>query len=385
MEDKISCANEASNDKCASMHTTITKCRDIQILKTDADRIGKDLAVMSDYLSEGLQALNEVHMTPSKLPLEELPIATLSSIKDAVAFGEMFVSDSFSLVPDFDSLPCDVKGKLKQGIYTIADSKQVDGNVRAVILDENGVRVKDITLKQVKSKTGNDIASRDLLMQIQMQRMSSMLENLTEMQTYQIKRDRDKDIRLPFLKARDLLVEAEAEVDPSEQERMLKEARRIFSSVSNALYADLERSSALLAQRASHYIPIIDKRVNVFLNPKRIREAMDFVVEDLQSLQKATGIQLQIDNVLGDADAADRLLRQYINTLVEICENPLDSTGRSTAQIIHAHFPYTSATNNTWHKLAKTVVEAHEKLKLLPEKSELYLIEIEDANEKPNA
>ena len=44
--------------------------------------------------------------------------------------------------------------KFQKGIYKIAESKQVDGNMRAVILDENDIRVKDITLKRIKNNPG---------------------------------------------------------------------------------------------------------------------------------------------------------------------------------------------------------------------------------------
>lgn len=53
------------------------------------------------------------------------------------------------IIYKFDILPVDIKTKLKKGIYTIGNPRQADGNLRAVVLDENGVRIKDISLKKV--------------------------------------------------------------------------------------------------------------------------------------------------------------------------------------------------------------------------------------------
>ena len=79
----------------------------------------------------------------------DLPISDLSIIGESINQAEIVMRGNVTLLPDFDSLPSDVRSKLKKGLYSVGESKQVDGNMRAVILDENGVRVKDITLKKV--------------------------------------------------------------------------------------------------------------------------------------------------------------------------------------------------------------------------------------------
>ena len=44
--------------------------------------------------------------------------------------------------------------------------------------------------------------------QIQMRQIYAKLSEIQEFQTYQIQRDRDRDIIVPFLDARDLVLEA---------------------------------------------------------------------------------------------------------------------------------------------------------------------------------
>ena len=88
--------------------------------------------------------------------------------------------------------------KLKKGIYSIGESKQVEDNLRAVILDENGVRVKDITLKKVISNPRKVETMHSIANQIQMRQIYAKLSEIQEFQTYQIQRDRDRDIIVPF-------------------------------------------------------------------------------------------------------------------------------------------------------------------------------------------
>lgn len=84
--------------------------------------------------------------------------------------------------------------KLKKGIYSIGESKQVEDNLRAVILDENGVRIKDITLKKVMNNPWNVETMRSIGNQMQMRQIYAKLSEIQEFQTYQIQRDRDRDI-----------------------------------------------------------------------------------------------------------------------------------------------------------------------------------------------
>ena len=73
--------------------------------------------------------------------ITQLPIADLSIIGDVINQADVISQGNVTLLPDFDSLPSDVRTKLKKGIYSIGKSKQIEDNLRAVILDENGVRI----------------------------------------------------------------------------------------------------------------------------------------------------------------------------------------------------------------------------------------------------
>lgn len=353
----------------------------LRILSSEADRTGRDIALMSDFMGDGLKSLTGRGMVKLSPITGKMPATTLGAIHEVLSNGEAIIGTDYSWIPDFDSLPKDIRNKLGKGVYTIGESRQVEGNYRAVILDENKVRVKDVTLKQIKNKPSYDMAYRNLLTQIKLQQISSLLENIAEMQGYQIRRDRDSDITIPFFNARDLILEAENEDDPLQRDDLLKEARRGFGDVTNALYSYIRRDVGLLADRSSRQLPLVYKRVTLFLNPAKIHEAMGFVLEDLQVLQKSVGLQLQISNMLGDDAAANWILGQYNDELLRFCEAPLDGTGRSAAQLMHAYFPYSEDNMNAWCTLKADIVKAGSIKKSLADDATIYLIKIEDVKD----
>lgn len=67
--------------------------------------------------------------------VEKIPAADVQILGELVHGVDVLLSGKYGYIPDFDSLPNDVKINLK-GIYTLGESRQVEDNVRAVVLDE---------------------------------------------------------------------------------------------------------------------------------------------------------------------------------------------------------------------------------------------------------
>ena len=112
---------------------------------------------------------------------------------------------------------------------------------------------------------------------------------------------------------------------------------------------------------------------------------MGFVLEDLQTLQKSVGLQVQISNALDDGDTANRILGQYNDELMRFCEKPLDRTGRSAAQLMHAHFPYSENNRDAWRTLRTDIVETNSMRKNPADGGTIYLIELEDVKDDDSA
>lgn len=163
---------------------------ELHILVTDADTNGYEISKMSDFMGLYAQQLTRsLADSPFVEVVSNIPVADLGIINDVVQHAAVVARGNITLVPDFDSLPAGIKEKLKQGLYSIGDSKQVDGNLRAVIVDENGVRVKDITLKKVINNPGTLETTRSIANQMQMKQIQDTLKGIQEMQSYQLDRD----------------------------------------------------------------------------------------------------------------------------------------------------------------------------------------------------
>lgn len=171
-----------------------TEKEPLVIFKTEEDKYGRDITVMSDFFEGYVQQMSLALSEQSKLELiSDLPVADFGILSDVIHHADVLLKGNVTLIPDFDNLPADIKSKLKKGIYSVGESKQVDGNHRAVILDENAVRIKDITLKKVVNNPGTVETVRSIGNQIQMRQIYAKLADIQEFQTYQLEKDRDRD------------------------------------------------------------------------------------------------------------------------------------------------------------------------------------------------
>ncbi|WP_240320566.1 hypothetical protein [Streptococcus thermophilus] len=100
---------------------------------------------------------------------------------------------------DFDSLAPETKAKLQDGTYKIGESRKVEGNLRAVIVDttDHKNRVEDLTLRKATNNNENQVPS-DLIAQAQLKQIYNLLLDIKESQDYQIRWDRNNSILPPF-------------------------------------------------------------------------------------------------------------------------------------------------------------------------------------------
>ena len=144
----------------------------LEILVTEEDKYGTDIALMSNFFGVYIEQLStELSTQVVSDVLEEITVADMQILGKLVQGADVLLQGQYGFIPDFDNLPTDIKNKLRKGIYTLGESRQVAGNVRAVILDENGTRIKDITLKKVINTPDTLAMSRSITSQIQMRQL----------------------------------------------------------------------------------------------------------------------------------------------------------------------------------------------------------------------
>ena len=350
----------------------------LTIFRTEEDKIGIDISKMSNFFDGYIHDLTvSIQKSSSLYETSQLPISDLTIIGEVINKADIFVKRNLTLLPDFDSLPLEIRKKLKKGIYSIGESKQVKDNLRAVVLDENGVRVKDITLKKVLNNSDNMETMRIIGNQMQMRQIHEKLSEIHEFQTYQIQRDRDRDIIVPFLDARSLVMEAATKLSEPEQIKMLREADNKIRTAINSVYTDIETSSKNLVKKVESPFGYFSKVPNTY---------MHFISDDLQILTKFVGVRLQILEYLNERETANLVLENYQKRMLNFIKEPITKNGLSTSMLMHDYFPYNATNINFWFKFTKEIQPVLEKslntLELKNNKlntQEIYIVSMEDS------
>lgn len=355
--------------------------KSLMLFKTDIDRYGRDITAMSDFFDDYVQQMSLALREQSALEIvSELPVVNLGIINDVIHQADIIMKGNITLLPDFENLPPDIKTKFKKGLYTVGESKQIDGNLRAVILDENGVRVKDITLKKVINDSGNIETVRSIGNQLQLRQIYAKLADIQELQTYQLEKDRDRDIIVPFLDARSLVLEAENKEFDEERILLLKEADGKIRTALNAIYADIETTSKRFARLTN--IPFVQFR-------NQINSYMGYLISDIQIATKYVGVRMQILEYMGETKTVKAVLQQYQHVMYDILTKPVTRKGLSTAALLHDNFPYNKTNMNCWYTFSKEMQPALEsgikalKLSMNGEyKNDVYIVSVEDVNDE---
>lgn len=352
------------------------------IFKTDIDRYGRDITAMSNFFDGYVQQMALALREPSALEtVTEFPVADVGIINDVIHQADIIMKGNIALLPDFGNLPVDIKDKLRKGLYKVGDSKQVDGNLRAVILDENDVRIKDITLKKVLSNSGNIETVRSIGNQLQMRQMYAKLAEIQEFQTYQLEKDRDRDIIVPFLDARSLVLEAETKDMEEERIQLLREADGKIRTALNAIYADVETTSKSFARKVNFPFLQFGNQVNTY---------MGYLTSDFQIATKYVGVRMQLLEYMGDTKTSKSVLQQYQHVMYDFLTKPITKKGLSAATLMHDYFPYDVSNMNCWYTFKKEMQPALESgIKTLELSmngtyaNEVYVVSVEDiADEK---
>ncbi len=351
-------------------NVSIIPRNEIHILVTEADKTGRDILAMSDFFGGYVQQLAEsikTNATTSAVP--NVPIANLGIIAEVIQRAEVVLQGTTQLLPDFEHLPKDVRQKLKDGVYKIGESKQVDGNLRAVIVDENGSRVKDITLREVNVDPGTLEASRSITNQLQMRQIYAKLDTIQEMQNFQIARARDNDIKVPILNARNYILRAQAEnCSEAERREYLKEASKELLTSINSLYSDMHTSTQRILELT---------RFPIFQKKNQIQDYIGFITEDIQVVTKIVGLRMQVLDYLGGTSAAQIDMQQYQSVMRDFFNKPVRGRRYSAASLIHLNYPYTEKNRDCWLQLSRSIQPVL-RLNKPVSKDHIYLVSIEE-------
>lgn len=289
--------------------------------------------------------------------------------------------------PDFDNLSPDVKNKLKSGRYKLGDSKKVEGNLRAVIVDtqNSNTRVEDLTLKEVDERKDN---TSDLATQLQLKQIYELLLDIHSTQEYQVIWDRNNSILSSFFDSRMKVIEAQNETNYEKKFKLLEKASELMEKSISRIKSDM----------ISNKNEVI-KKINQpnYLYPSFERHS-NFILEDIQLYTKIVGMQMYIDFTLDKQGLAKERFLTYKSSVNELSEynipinrglvvNLLKKLPKikdleyiqkqefgSVLEIIHENYRTSGANTDFWLNIDKEVKKMNNEQVLLENSDQTLLI-----------
>ncbi|HEM3717198.1 TPA: hypothetical protein U1D18_000897 [Streptococcus suis] len=293
--------------------------------------------------------------------------------------------------PDFDNLSPDVKNKLKSGIYKLGESKKVEGNLRAVIVDtqNNNTRVEDLTLKEVDERKDN---TSDLATQLQLKQIYELLLDIQSTQEFQVIWDRNNSIRSPFFESRMKVIEAQCETNHEKKLKLLEKASNLMEKSISHIKSDMisNKNEVLKKINQPNYMY------------KSFERHAKFILEDMQLYTKIVGMQMYIDFTLDKQDLAKERFLAYKSSINELSEHnvPLNrglvvnllkyipkikdlefvqkQEFVSVLEIIHENYRTSGANTDFWLDIDEEVKKLNNEKTLLENSNQTMFIEGEN-------
>lgn len=285
----------------------------------------------------------------------------------AINLKELLFSskNGFVYQPDFDSLSNDTKEKIKSGIFKIGDSKKIEGNMRAVIVDttNSNQRVEDLTLKEVAVEKSNSRGLPDLAVQAQLKQIYEIVVDIQETQEYQLHWDRNNSILPSFFTARTKILEFKESDDLNRKIQLLEAASDSMEHAVSAIKSDL-------ISNKDHIKNILKKPMYRY---SMFERHANFILSDMNLLLKIVGMQTYIDLTLDNEGVAKKRLESvkyifelYSNRSIGKTENIVLNTLErlsfinkiipdakkielpSLLELIHDNYRYTSENKDSW-------------------------------------
>lgn len=336
-----------------SQKDVIMQKKPINILVTEDDISGNEIPKMTNFIGNFINEGNIFStLDINNTELSELIYSNSGLMYDATRCLTKNLGNGYGLVLDLDSLPKDVRNKLFKNEYRIADSKQVCGNMRSVIVNEKGVRVKDITLKKANKRLLWQDGIESIYNRIQLKQIYVKLKEIEDMQWYQLHCSRNHRIVSPFLSARDYVKYAQGTEIEEEVNKNLKNAEEILVRVKNEVTQDLTNTIRALVTNKG----ILGKNINKYIQ---------FISEDLHILGLVYGMLVQVYSHLGKIDYAEIELKNYINELHKFFFKEVEHTGLTAVELVHDNFNYSKNNLDFWFNLQKEMKPKLHKLSLL--------------------
>ncbi len=276
-----------------------------------------------------------------------------------------------TLVADMEALSREILQKIKKGEYEIGESKQIDGNLRAAVIDKKGKIIKQITLKYAD---GNKIVSGDintLAVQAALRQITQHLKCIDAGVQYLITLKRRGDFQTPYFDAVQKIIEAKNASSEAERRERIQSAADDLKHGLNGLYGDLDDCIKTLKGR---WIPVASKR------------NLDYIAEDIVYIPQYVALLSFIYNYQGKTELAHDIIKYYCDEIERFNEKQIK--GKYTAaSLVHSNYAYNSSNQGFWLDGMKRIQSEIASLELLPVPDQaaakpVFYLSLEDVQEE---
>ena len=339
----------------------------LNIFTEEEDKKGTDLLAMSDFFEVFIGKIETEMGTDTAWVVFHNIEGFIGEIAAAIK-GGFDISKMGMLVADYSHFSQEIVDGLKEGIYHVGQSKEVAGNLRPAILDENEHLVKFFTLKKAVDPTRvlSDIST--LSMQASLQRISSQIEDIGRDVKGIIDFSRREALSNKFIYARDKIMLAST-ASEEERELYLKEADTYLMEGLTDLYSDINAQVKALADIKGPFASV-----------KAIDSVLSYINEDMQMIPRYVGLRVYLFNYRGKADDANRILGEYQYQLQTLTERKLGDGKYTALELIHKNYPYDEENVDFWLEKPKQMLEVIDSYQTMLEQKDkdVYYIDVED-------
>jgi hypothetical protein len=339
----------------------------LDIFSSEEDKKGTDLLKMSNYFDVFVSKIDTNLDTKGKWEVVINPGALLGRIAAVIKSG-FDISEMNMLIADTSHFSQEIVDCLKKGIYHIGQSKEVAGNFRPVVLDENEHLVKFVTLKKAINPSEVLSDMTNLSMQLSLKNISAQIEAVGRDIQGISEFVRRETLSNKFIYARDKIMLA-ASADGVQQERYLMDADTYLMEGLADLYADINAEVEKLAMLSGP-----------FRSLKAADTLLAHINEDMQMIPRYVGLRVYLFNLRRKTADASRVLGEYRYHLENLSERNIGQEKYTGFEMIHRYYPYSDSDTNFWLYEPQKMLTALKSYNSMIEQStdELYYIDMEE-------
>ena len=206
-----------------------------------------------------------------------------------------------------------------------------------------------------------------------MKQIQDTLVAIQEMQSYQLDRDRDRDILTPFFDARDYILQAQNAPTIEARNQLLEKASDRMTTALNSVYSEMRTASLHLAKNT---------KWSLFHKQSSIDTLLSNLSDDLQLATKFSGVQMQVFEALGRREDSRRVLDRYQTVMHDFITQEIGGRGMSAIELMHDNYRYSEETKDCWYTFSKELGPALENIRQAIENKQVYIVSVEDVEDE---